>query len=257
LVSSPLFVDINREGLEALDFLQLQYKPPFPLDAIITSSILERYDRIFLFLLRLLRMQYISHQLFRDAASRTSYSQGINPMTQRFRIEAHHFITAISGYMFQVSIQGNWHTFQTQLHTLQKSLDSREAACTSITEIRELHLLTVEKMLYCCLLKRRQQPILTLLYGTFEPILLFAKVSRMYARREQRVWARMREEMEDNTKILYGQFMKRAGMFVRVIEQLERKGVGKAGYGGDRGEGHEGGWFADLLTRLDGSYFDR
>ena len=90
--------------------------------------------------------------------------------------------------------------------------------------------------------------MLTLLYATFEPVLLFAKMSRMYAQREQRVWARMREEMEDNTQILYAMFVKRAGMFVRVVEELERRG-GKA-------DG-EGGWFADLLVRLDGSYFDR
>jgi hypothetical protein len=241
-------------GLDALDFLQLQYKPPFPLDAIITPPILERYDRIFLFLLRLFRMQYISHQLFRDAASKTSYSQGINPLSQRFRIEAHHFVTAISGYIFHVSITGNWHSFQTYLNTLETQPNA-----PSIQEIRDLHSRTVDKIMYSCFLKRRQAPILTLLYGTFEPILLFAKTSRMYARREQRVWSRMREEMEDNTRILYAQFVKRAGMFVRVIEQLERKGVGKAGYGdvGERGEGYEGGWFADLLVRLDGSYFDR
>jgi hypothetical protein len=63
----------------------------------------------------------------------------------------------------------------------------------------------------------------------------------------------MREEMEDNTRILYAQFVKRAGMFVRVVEELERRGVGQKGVG----EGFEGGWFADLLVRLDGSYFDR
>ena len=190
-------------GLEALDFLQLQYKPPFPLDAIITHPILEQYDRIFLFLLRLFRMQYVSHQLFRDAASKTSFSQGINPLSQRFRIEAHHFITAISGYIFHVSITGNWHSFQAYLSTL----DSTPHA-PSIQAIRDIHSRTIDKIMYSCFLKRRQQPILTLLYGTFEPILLFAKTSRMYARREQRVWSRMREEMEDNTRILYAQFIK-------------------------------------------------
>jgi hypothetical protein len=243
-------------GLEALDFLQLLYKPPFPLDAVITSSILERYDRIFVFLLRLFRMQYISHQLFRDAAARTSYAQGINPLAQRFRIEAHHFITAICGYMFNVSIAGNWHSFQSQLSTIHASLENR-GAVSSISDVREIHARTLDIMTYCCLLKRRQQPILTLLYGTFEPVMLFAKTSRLYAQREQRVWSRMREEMEDNTKILYTQFNKRAGMFVRVIEQLERKGVGNRGLRADKGEGYEDGWFTDLLVRLDGTYFDR
>ena len=61
--------------------------------------------------------------------------------------------------------------------------------------------------------------------------------------------------MADNTRILYYQFAKKAGMFVRVIEELERRGVGKAE---ERvGDGLENGWFDDLLVRLDGSYFDR
>lgn len=240
-------------GLEALDFLELQYKPPFPLDAVITPSILERYDRIFLFLIKLFRMQYVVHQLFRDSASRTSYAQGVNPLAQRFRIEAHHFITAISQYMMQVAITGNWHTFTNTLSRIHQSLETHDAKVFSISEVRELHSRTVDRMTYCCFLKKKQSPILALLYGTFEPVLLFAKISRLYARREQRVWSRMREEMEDNTRILYAQFGKRAGMFVRVVQQMENRGIGK---GEDKGE-YEGGWFADLLVRLDGSYFDR
>lgn len=201
-------------------------------------------------------MQYVSHQLFRDASSKTSFSQGINPLAQRFRIEAHHFITAICGYMFHVSIEGNWYSFQRHLDTIQASLAER-GPVASIQDVRDAHAKMIDKIMYSCLLRRRQQPILTLLYATFEPILLFAKTSRIYARREQRVWARMREEMEDNTRILYTQFIKKAGMFVRVITQLEEKGVGKAGYSADSGERYESGWFEDLLVRLDGSYYDR
>lgn len=187
-------------------------------------------------------MQYVAAQLFRDASSKRSYSQAINPLAQRFRIEANHFITAISSYIFHVSISTAWHSF---LHSLPSS--------RSLSEIRELHHRTLDTMCITSFLKRRQSPILSLLYATFETILLFAKQSRIYAQREQRVWARMREEMDDNTRILYAMFVKRAGMFVRVIDQLERRGVGR----GVGEEGMEGGWFADLLVRLDGSYFDR
>lgn len=243
-------------GLEALDFLQLHYNPPFPLDAVITPSILKKYDRIFLFLLRLLRMEYVSTQLFRDGASRTSFSQGIDPLAQRFRIESHHFITAICGYMFHVSIAGNWHAFNRQLDDIQRSVSSRRRVMT-LSELARIHARLLDKVMYCCLLKKSQLPILNVLHGTFEPILLFAKVSRTYARRDQRVWSRMREEMEDNVKILYRQFKKRAGMFVRIIDQLEAKGAGTAGYASEGGDDVEKGWFADLLVRLDGSYFER
>jgi Gamma tubulin complex component C-terminal len=197
-------------------------------------------------------MQYISNQLFRDASARTSYAQGINPLSQRFRIEAHHFITAICGYIFHVSIAGNWHVFQTELNRIQTSLSTRTPV-PGISQLCELHAKTLERITFACFLKTRQLPILRLLEGTFETILLFAKTERMAARREQRVWARMREEMEDNTRILYGMFVKRAGMFVRVVDGLERRGVVQ----GEMGDGNESGWFADLLVRLDGSYYDR
>jgi hypothetical protein len=39
----------------ALDFLYLDYKPPLPVAALITADILNKYQRIFNFLLRLLR----------------------------------------------------------------------------------------------------------------------------------------------------------------------------------------------------------
>jgi len=221
-------------GLEALDFLQLQYKPPFPLDAIITSSILEKYDQIFLFLLRLSRMQYISHQLFRDAVSKTSYSQGIHPLSQRFRIEAHTFITSLCNYIFPISISTPWQTLQ---HRLQAS-----NASATIASLRTQHDNALDEILEGCFLKRRQAGVLALLYGTFETVVLFSKASRVVARREERVWARMREEREDNVGILYGMFVKRAGMFVRVLQGLEKS--------------DETG-FDELLVRLDGSYFDR
>jgi len=226
------------------------------LDAVITSSLLEKYDRIFLFLIKLFRMQYVTQQLFRDGSSRTSFAQGVDPLAQRFRIEAHHFITTICGYIFNVSIGSHWHLFQQQLNEIEASLVLR-GPNVSISELRDTHARTIDRILYSCFLKRRQSPILTLLYATFEPVLLFAKTSRTYARREQRAWSRMREEMADNTRILYVQFVKKAGMFVRVIDQLERKGVGRAGPTITAGEGLEAGWIADLLVRLDGTYFDR
>jgi gamma-tubulin complex component len=39
----------------ALDFLLMDYKPPPPLDVVITPEVLSKYQRIFSFILRLLR----------------------------------------------------------------------------------------------------------------------------------------------------------------------------------------------------------
>ncbi len=44
----------------ALDFLYMDYKPPHPLEVLITPEILAKYQRIFTFLLRLTRGDAVS-----------------------------------------------------------------------------------------------------------------------------------------------------------------------------------------------------
>lgn len=39
----------------ALDFIYIDYRPPHPLDVLITPEILSKYQRMFAFILRLLR----------------------------------------------------------------------------------------------------------------------------------------------------------------------------------------------------------
>lgn len=48
----------------ALDFLYIDYKPPQPLNVLITPEILSKYQRIFAFLLRLTRGKPASVLLF-------------------------------------------------------------------------------------------------------------------------------------------------------------------------------------------------
>lgn len=48
------FISLTLPG-RALDFLYMDYKPPRPLEILISSDILAKYQRMFTFLLRLLR----------------------------------------------------------------------------------------------------------------------------------------------------------------------------------------------------------
>ncbi|KAI9509181.1 hypothetical protein F5148DRAFT_1283248 [Russula earlei] len=56
---------LNASSIEALDFLLMDYKPPPPLDVVITPGVLSKYQRIFSFILRLLRVQNALAALFR------------------------------------------------------------------------------------------------------------------------------------------------------------------------------------------------
>ncbi|KFY43748.1 hypothetical protein V495_03793, partial [Pseudogymnoascus sp. VKM F-4514 (FW-929)] len=60
---------LDPSSLSALDFLRLVYKPPAPLDAVITPSCLFMYDRAFRALLRCLRVQFVMGELFRASKS--------------------------------------------------------------------------------------------------------------------------------------------------------------------------------------------
>lgn len=53
--SFSLCSELVHTSTRALDFLYLDYKPPTPVGALITANVLSKYQRIFNFLLRLLR----------------------------------------------------------------------------------------------------------------------------------------------------------------------------------------------------------
>lgn len=54
---------LNPLTMEALDFLYMDYKPPRPMEILISPEILSKYQRLFAFILRLLRGMYLSHRL--------------------------------------------------------------------------------------------------------------------------------------------------------------------------------------------------
>lgn len=47
----------------ALDFLYMDYKPPHPLEVLIPDEVLSKYQRMFTFLLRLMRGEFVSEVL--------------------------------------------------------------------------------------------------------------------------------------------------------------------------------------------------
>ncbi|KAI9826001.1 MAG: hypothetical protein M1819_007456 [Sarea resinae] len=140
---------MNPDNLEALDFLRLQYKPPPPLEAVITPLALQKYDRLFRHLLRVTRMTWVVEQLSRWALARparTRHSSGRRgkdnnrhrggkgrdrgggsreiPAATRLRLEAYHFISSLSSYFFGVGIGLPWARFQSQLDALERRIDA-------------------------------------------------------------------------------------------------------------------------------------
>ncbi|KAK8091147.1 Gamma-tubulin complex component gcp6 [Apiospora phragmitis] len=131
---------MNPDSLEALDFLRLSYKPPAPLAPVFTPVILIKYDRIFKLLLRVLRLLYITAELFRDTNLRSLQRSGTSNASLRFRIEAQHFVASVVAYFFDTGINLRWKSFEEWLSQVESNLRDRNAGhIISPEELREHH----------------------------------------------------------------------------------------------------------------------
>ncbi|KAI9824398.1 MAG: hypothetical protein M1832_001933 [Thelocarpon impressellum] len=252
---------MNPDSIEALDFLRLQYKPPAPLDSIITPACLLKYDKLFKLLLRVVRMNYVVNQLFRDATDRTSSWHGIDPVAQKFRIEAHHFVSTIGGYLFEVGVGSTWRKFEDKLDEVERRIDEEDArGIIGLTEgvgrLREYHERVLDRMLFATLLRKRQEQVMKLLEDTFSVILAFARYSRGRASGT----ASERPDDAAELRLMHTRFRKRVAVLVSVCRGLSekrgygqrRRARGEAGHFGEDELSEEGGnTIAQLLLKLE------
>lgn len=121
------------KDIEALDFLYMDYKPPRPLNILISDEVLHKYQRIFAFILRLLRGEYPETLLSIPNTETTSSVESAlksvfrisrntaDPIFQNlpqsrqlflhFRFIAQSFVGGLSSYVFDTAIAGNCDPF--------------------------------------------------------------------------------------------------------------------------------------------------
>ncbi|EFQ27597.1 Spc97/Spc98 family protein [Colletotrichum graminicola] len=243
---------MDQDGLEALDFLRLSYKPPAALGAIITPIILVQYDRIFKLLLRALRMQYTINRLFRDVTGRESGWHDVEDVSVRFCFEARHFVSSLSSYIFDTGIEVPWQAFEGLLDKVESDLRNGDHPTLSGSpdRLREHHSQVLDRIMLALLLRKRQQPVLKLLDDIFRVILKFAKYSRLRADGQR--------QDDATARALYKNFKRNVEVFLTVCKGLSEKGdygtmndaVGQEGNAGRVGS-LEGNPIAQLLLKLD------
>lgn len=233
---------MDPDGIEALDFLKLQYNPPSPLEAIITPTALYRYDRLFKLLLRVLRMLFVVNKLFRDArsfrllrgkdgeiqpmTSRASCLGGFDPVAQKFRVEAHHFVSTICGYMFETGVGSTWKKFDEKLADIERKLcgDEEGLEGEGLERLRGYHESILDRIMFATLTRKRQAPVMKLVEDIFVAVLGFAKYSH------ERASGKMGTMGEKELAELYKVFRRRVGIFISVCRGLSEK----RGYGDGR-----------------------
>lgn len=210
----------DPNAIEALDFLRLQYKPPETLEALITPKSLEKYDRLFKHLLRLVRMVTVVKGLIRDSTARNSLAGDIRNVFQRFRIDAQHFVLAVSDYCFHIGIGSIWSRFQERLAKIEHCLDRDDIdgtieAAHSVTHLRHFHTDILDQMLFALFLSKRHAPAAKLLDGIFSTILAFSSLSKADG------MSGLRNESEGTAHHLYSVFRKQTSAFVGYLRGLD------------------------------------
>ena len=210
---------MDPNSIEALDFLRLQYKPPSPLDAVITQASMGKYDVIFKLLLRAARMLFVVNQLFRDTNPRFAIRHGADAISTSFRIESHHFVSAICRYFFN-GVQANWDILRRKIEDIDKALDhDGPNDGYSLHTLRDFHENLLDRLLFTLILRKRQAQVMKLLEEIFTLTLVFA--------RHIRTEATGHSDFKIDLKETYQRFKKKVKVFISVCRGLsERRGEG-------------------------------
>lgn len=237
----------DPNAIEALDFLRLQYKPPAVLESVITPQALHKYDRLFRYLLRLLRMIFVVNHLIYDSTARGSLSGDTRNVFQKFRIDAHRFISALHDYVFQVGVGIPWQRFEETLSKVetclrQGDIDGTIEIAGSLHRLRQYHEDTLNQMLQRIFLSKRYEQVNRLLEETFGTILAFAPLSRLDGE------SGIRGQNEKMASQLHSTFRKQVGAFVRFLREFDGGRASRTRSGTRNSDAMV---FEQLLLRLD------
>jgi hypothetical protein len=220
----------NPNSIEALDFLRLQYKPPRFIETIITPLTLYKYDRIFKYLLRVLRMLAAVRALIRDVTSRSSRITHSRDTAQRFRVEAHHFISTLADYSLTTAVESAWTPFSATLTTISQAVEKGDIDSTirhagSMSHLQELHENTLNQIISSLFLTKSQRQVRVTLEDIFNTILSFARISHELA--DAATTAEPTIEAEAEVKELHAKFRKQISSFLRFLRGAAVNGTGK------------------------------
>jgi Gamma tubulin complex component C-terminal/Gamma tubulin complex component N-terminal len=228
--------DLSAEGLErcrdvssveALDFLRLQYKAPAVLDSVITKSSLTKYDKIFKYMLRLLRMQAVAQSLLRDVTGRNGR---VDNGSQRFRIHIQQFIGTLAAYSNADAIGGEWSRFQEYLKNIEAAIDSGDyegtiAMAGSLSRLGRLHEGILDGIIRALFLSRRQAQARDVIDSIFGLILQFAATSRCTTD----------EEQTNSVREMYMEFTRQVGRLTRYLRGQDSASTSRTDRSNDNG----------------------
>ncbi|OAX44150.1 gamma-tubulin complex, DGRIP91/SPC98 component protein [Rhizopogon vinicolor AM-OR11-026] len=208
---------LNPLCIEALDFLYLDYKVPHPLEVIITPDTTSKYQRVFAFLLRMMRVESAIRTAFRITHQDVLFptlSESRKLLTH-FRFVAHSFVTTLSGYVFDVAIGGNFDAFLARVAACRLGTSSE---FSDVFSLAGAHSAVLDDILSACLLRSGQRAAGDLLRGSLELVLeLCIMIGDLKDGRLQEYQA------SSALVVLFAAFRKKMSTLIKVLELLLEK----------------------------------
>ncbi|KDN46235.1 hypothetical protein RSAG8_04462, partial [Rhizoctonia solani AG-8 WAC10335] len=265
---------LNPNAIEALDFLCLDYKPPEPIDAIITLDLRHKMHRIFTFLLRLLRVETVTRILFNTVFHEGAFDNPPILLVARFKIQS--FISSLTiGYVKDMAIGSHWDSFLAKLDEIEREDESKgestlprdlkkERIISDIFAVHSHLSNTMDQILEACLLRARQRGVGNALKECMEAVLVLCK---LVGDRCRQYSSSSPDEVHDSkhfilnvTKVLQ-RFDKLYNALITALRALDLKGVSIATGAGPlsaddiqllrRREGESEGVYGRMATWLD------
>ncbi|XP_077066255.1 gamma-tubulin complex component 6 isoform X2 [Siphateles boraxobius] len=151
---------------DSLNCLELRYKVDWPVNIVITDSCLNKYNRLFSFLLQLKHMVWSLRDVWFHL-KRTALVKGAGRSVQfhqlqLYRHEMQHFVKVIQGYIANQILQVSWSEFT---HKLSSAND--------LDAIHRTHAEYLNRAIFRGLLTEKAAPVMNIIHSIFSLILKF------------------------------------------------------------------------------------
>lgn len=210
--------------MEALDFLQLNYNATYPLDIVITPLIIDKYNRVFTFLLQILRVNVVPKRIYRHLKGIAWHQTNIRDKIFRYRFQMDRFMNAVQGYVHDTVIQGTWSRFMQHVEDMQTQSNDAYSIIMEPHMFKEYHEHILDCILYQCFLKTSQLQVLKTLYSAMRDIVIFGAILDDYTSMEE---PKTEEKLMMKCKRIFDQFERHVTVFIRVLHVVEEKGSGR------------------------------
>ncbi|KAF5295158.1 hypothetical protein FQR65_LT10546 [Abscondita terminalis] len=156
---------------DVFDCISLTYKTSWPLNILLPSDSISKYDEVFKFLLKLHRVSWVLQKIFQDLKSllkETELRKTVvmsSPQYRRlhqFRHIMTHFIQTLQTYIVSEVLHSSWEIFENRLKSI-----------TTINQLYALHTTYIKNILFMCLLNQKSAPLQKVLNKIFIVILKF------------------------------------------------------------------------------------